>query len=149
MAKGLCCCSTTHWSAGRRFAAAGGERGGQVRAIAGDRVRFGREVFESRPALVAGVSRHADFMLLADVGREHGYHHVATISGRARQCTGHECQPGWQAVGRMARMAGGSWVEALADYAAKPGEMAGRAIGGLVAGPVDAGLVLGWVLAPR
>ncbi|WP_305096855.1 hypothetical protein [Croceibacterium aestuarii] len=136
-------------AAGLRFAAAGAERGGQGRAIAGDRVRFGREALAQRPALVAGVSRHADFILLADVAREHGYRPAATIYGRARQCAGHECQPGWQGVGRMARMAGGSWVEALADYAAKPGEAAGRALGGLVAGPVDSGLVLGWVLAPR
>ena len=49
----------------------------------------------------------------------------------------------------MAGAAGEGWVEALADYAARPGEAAGRMLSGALPGPHDAGLVLGWVLAPR
>ena len=41
--------------------------------IAGDRIRFARALFERRPAMVIGVSRHADALLLEDVGREAGY----------------------------------------------------------------------------
>ena len=136
-------------AAGRRFAEAGRARGGTVRALEGDRIRLAHDVLEGRPALVAGVSRHADFILIEDVAHEAGYRPAATIYGRARQCAGHECQPGWQSLGRMARMAGGGWVEALADYAARPGEVAGAALGGPAPGPFDPGLVLGWVLAPR
>lgn len=140
--------------AGRRFGAAGRASGGDVRAIEGDRIRFARAALAEHPALVAGVSRHADFILIEDVAREAGYRPAATIHGRAHRCAGHECQPGWQALGRMARRAGGGWVEALADYAARPGsgigDAAGLAATGFAAtGPSDAGMVLGWVLAPK
>ena len=135
--------------AGRRFAKAGTARGGAVRAIEGDRIRFARGLLAANPALIAGVSRHADFILIEDVAREAGYRPVTTLYGRADRCAGHECLPGWQSVGRMAQAAGEGWVEALADYAARPGELAGRAPGGVVSGKADAGLVLGWVLAPR
>src|SRR5690606_32397466 len=131
-------------AAGRRFAEAGTAHGGDVRAIEGDRIRFAREVLADRPALIAGVSRHADFILIEDAAREAGYRPAATIYGRARACAGHECQPGWQALGRMASAASEGWVEALADYAARPGEMAARALGGVVSGKADAGVVLGW-----
>ena len=134
-------------AAGRRFAEAGAARGGDVRAIEGDRIRFSREVLADRPALIAGVSRHADFILIEDAAREAGYRPAATIYGRARTCAGHECQPGWQSLGRMASAAGEAWVEALADYAAKPGEAAGQAFSAAVPRRADAGLVLGWVLA--
>jgi hypothetical protein len=136
-------------AAGRRFAAAGAARGAEVRAIDGDRIRFAREVLEGRPALVAGVSRHADFILIEDAAREAGYRPAATIYGRARTCAGHECQPGWQSLGRMASAAGEGWIEALAEYAAQPGR---RAMGALAAGVphrADPGLVLGWILAPQ
>ena len=133
--------------AGERFAAAGAARGGEVRAIEGDRFRFARGLLAANPALIAGVSRHADFILIEDVAREAGYRPVTTLYGRADRCAGHECLPGWQSVGRMAQAAGEGWVEALADYAAKPGEMAGRAFGVAVPRRADAGLVLGWVLA--
>src|SRR5690606_1021277 len=115
-------------AAGRRFAAAGRARGGEVRAIEGDRIRFAREVLAGRPALVAGVSRHADFILIEDVAREAGYRPAATIYGRETRCAGHECRPGWQSLGRMASAAGEGWVEAVADYAALPSELAGRAL---------------------
>ena len=136
-------------AAGQRFAEAGQARGADVRAIEGDRIRFSRQVLESRPALIAGVSRHADFILIEDAAREAGYRPAATIYGRARTCAGHECQPGWQSLGRMASAAGEGWVEALADYAAKPGDMAERVPSGVLAERADAGLVLGWVLAGR
>ena len=135
-------------AAGRRFAEAGTAHGGEVRAIEGDRIRFAREVLDSRPALIAGVSRHADFSLIEDAAREAGYRPAATIYGRARTCAGHECQPGWQSLGRMASAAGEGWVEALAEYAARPGQAMSNALS-LAAGRSDTGLVLGWVLAPR
>ena len=47
--------------------------GGEALAIEGDRIRFARAVFERRPSLVVGVSRHADALLIEDVGREAGY----------------------------------------------------------------------------
>lgn len=134
--------------AGRRFAEAGAARGGEVRAIEGDRIRFARGLLAANPGLIAGVSRHADFILIEDVAREAGYRPAATVYGRAGLCAGHECLPGWQSVGRMAQAAGEGWVEALADYAAKPGEAAGQALGAAVRGRADPGLVLGWVLAP-
>jgi hypothetical protein len=40
-------------------------------------------------------------------------------------------------------------VEALATYAARPGEAMARAAGAAAHGRADTGLVLGWVLAPR
>lgn len=134
-------------AAGRRFAAAGAAQGGAVRAIEGDRVRFAREVLERRPALVAGVTRHADALLIEEVAREAGYQRVALLSGRGERCSGADCRPGWQALGRLADVAGGAWVEALAAYAARPHGAAGLGQALAPAGR-DAGLVLGWVLAP-
>jgi hypothetical protein len=57
-------------AAGRRLAAT---FPGEVLAIAGDRVRFARALFQRRPALVAGVSRAADALLIEEVAREAGY----------------------------------------------------------------------------
>lgn len=134
--------------AGRRFAAAGEARGGKVVAIAGDRVRFAQTALARRPALVAGVSRHADALMIEDVAREAGYAPVAVLHGKGRTCALQECRPGWQALGRMARDAGGEWIEALADFAVRPGQLAGQmAVSAMPR--ADAGLVLGWVLAPR
>ncbi len=42
-------------------------------AIAGDRIRFAREVFSRQPLLVRGLTRQGDRVLIEDVGREHGY----------------------------------------------------------------------------
>lgn len=133
--------------AGQRFAGAGTARGGNVRPIEGDRIRVAQAALKSSPALIAGVSRHADFILIEDVAREAGYRPVATVYGRAGRCSGHECHPGWQSLGRMARAAGGGWVEALADYAAKPGEVVGRVLASAPGPRVDPGVVFGWVLA--
>jgi hypothetical protein len=62
---------------GRRFAAAAGARGDKAVPIKGDRIRFARAVFERAPALVIGVSRSADALLIEEVGRETGYVPVA------------------------------------------------------------------------
>jgi len=136
-------------AAGRRFAAAGEAQGGAVRPIEGDRIRFARGVLEQRPALIAGVSRHADALLIEDAAQEAGYRRVTLVSGRAQRCEGAECLPGWQALGRLAGAAGGAWVEALAAYAAKPGRAMARAAVEPSLRKADPGLVLGWVLAPR
>lgn len=48
-----------------------------VLAIEGDRVRFARTVFESRPAIVRGVSRQADAVLVQEVAEEEGYERTA------------------------------------------------------------------------
>jgi hypothetical protein len=72
--------------AGRRLAAAGEATGEHVLAIEGDRIRFARAVFERAPALVIGVSRAADAVLIEDVGREAGYPTVPvpiSLAGRS------------------------------------------------------------------
>ncbi len=58
---------------GREFAAIGDAWNRKVMPIEGDPIRFGREIFNSRPALVQGVSRQADTVLLEEVGAEAGY----------------------------------------------------------------------------
>lgn len=63
--------------AGRRFAASAQARGDKALAIDGDRIRFARAVFERAPALVVGVSRAADAVLVEDVAREAEYMPVA------------------------------------------------------------------------
>jgi hypothetical protein len=62
----------------RTFAVSAQVQGGAnpVR-IHGDRVRFARALFERMPALVVGVSRSADAVLIEDVAREAGYVPVA------------------------------------------------------------------------
>jgi len=71
--------------AGRRFAAAGEASGERVLPIEDDRIRFARTVFERAPALVVGVSRSADAVLIGDVGREAGYTRVAVPPSLAGQ----------------------------------------------------------------
>jgi hypothetical protein len=70
---------------GRRFAAAAGARGDKAVPIEGDRIRFARAVFERAPALVIGVSRSADALLIEEVGRETGYVPVAVPAPLANQ----------------------------------------------------------------
>jgi len=130
--------------AGRRFA----EAGGSSRAIDGDRIRFAREVFAAKPALVAGVSRQADFVLIADVAAEMGYVLAAEFEGRGKGCAGTQCLPGWNALGRVANAAGQGWAEALGSWAADPKGGVPSPVRAAAARP-DAGLVLGWVLVPR
>jgi hypothetical protein len=69
--------------AGRRLAAAGQARGDEILAIEGDRIRFARALYERAPALVVGVSRAADAVLIEDVGREAGYVPVAVPTSLA------------------------------------------------------------------
>lgn len=129
--------------AGRRFAEAGRARGGHVVELAGDRIRLARQVLDSRPALLVGVSRSADALLVEEVAGEAGYTRVALVSGEAGGCAAQDCAPGWQALARMAVAAQGHWAEALADYAAGQGL---AQIGRDAALP-PAGRALGWVLA--
>jgi hypothetical protein len=68
---------------GRRFAAS--TRGSLP--IEGDRIRFARALFERAPALVVGVSRAADAVLIEDVGREAGYVPVAAPKALAGKLT--------------------------------------------------------------
>lgn len=47
---------------------------GAALAVEGDRIRFARRLFgEQRPTKVVGMTRYADFLMLADSAREHGY----------------------------------------------------------------------------
>jgi hypothetical protein len=62
---------------GRAFADAGSAWNRAVIAIEGDRVRFARELFARRPAIVQGVSLQADALLLEEVAQEAGYERVS------------------------------------------------------------------------
>ena len=68
----------------RSFAASACAQGAGAKAIEGDRIRFARAVFARKPALVVGVSRAADAVLIADVAREAGYAPVAVPPTLAR-----------------------------------------------------------------
>lgn len=57
----------------RSFAVSAKLRGAEAMRIEGDRIRFARGLFARMPALVVGVSRSADAVLIEDVGREAGY----------------------------------------------------------------------------
>ena len=104
----------------RRFAAAGRDAGADVRAIAGDRIRFARDALAHRPALVAAITRHADALLIAEVAAEAGYAIATEMRGDGVACEGTTCDPGWVALNRLAVGAGGAWPEALAGWAADP-----------------------------
>src|SRR5690606_29846875 len=134
--------------AGRRFAAAGQARGGEVLAIEGDRIRFTRAALERRPALIAGVSRHADALLIEDVAREPGYQRLAALQRNTGRRAGRDCEGGWGSLGTMAQAAGAGWIEALAEYAVQPGQ-SGTFVPAGARRRTDAGLVVGWVLAAR
>ena len=57
----------------RSFAVSAKTRGAAALLIEGDRIRFARAVFARMPAMVVGISRSADAVLIGDVGREAGY----------------------------------------------------------------------------
>ena len=57
----------------RSFAVSAKVRGAEALRIEGDRIRFARALFARMPALVVGVSRSADAVLIEDAGREAGY----------------------------------------------------------------------------
>jgi hypothetical protein len=67
---------------GRRLARA---HGGEALSIEGDRIRFARALFERHPALVVGVSRPADALLIEDVGREAGFRPVSDAGGSLQE----------------------------------------------------------------
>jgi hypothetical protein len=84
---------------GRAFVAAGQARGDKVLPIEGDRIRFARAVFERVPALVIGVSRSADAVLIEDVAREAGYAPVAVPAPLAAMLAGTQGPDRGQALG--------------------------------------------------
>jgi hypothetical protein len=45
----------------------------EARALEGDRVRFARAVLAAAPESIAGLTRHADFLLLAGTAEEEGF----------------------------------------------------------------------------
>lgn len=135
--------------AGRRFAAAGEAKGIAPQPIEGDRIRLARSVLAGAPAVIVGVSRHADLLLIADAAREAGYVTAARLQSHVGRCTGAECMPGWNALARAGRAAGADWAEVLAAFAADPRGAAPSASTGNWFGGKDGGLVLGWVLAKR
>jgi hypothetical protein len=60
--------------AARAFAEA---RGGKAVAIKGDRIRLARRLLADGPQQLTVIGRHADLLLIADVGREEGYRATA------------------------------------------------------------------------
>lgn len=62
---------------GSAFAEAGRAWNREVLALEGDRIRFARAVFARSPAIVQGVSRQGDAVLVAEVAREEGYEQVS------------------------------------------------------------------------
>lgn len=135
-------------AAGRRFADAGKAAGGQTTAIEGDAIRFAQSVVQMRPALIAGVSRHAEALLIAEVAGEAGYALATEFRGTASGCEGFCTSPGWNPLNRMAVNAGTGWVEALASWASNP-QATDLPAPRQIAHAGDPGTVLGWVLVPR
>ena len=135
-------------NAGKRFADAGRAAGATTRAIHGDPVRFGREVLAQKPALIAGVSRYSEALLLGEVALEEGYVLATELRGCGDRCEGFTVSPGWNALNRMAADAGGNWVEMLAAWAANPQASTLPEVRRFAAA-ADRGTVLGWVLVPR
>lgn len=73
---------------GRAFAAAEGAWARPATKLEGDRIRFARNLFARKPALVRGVSRQADAVLIEDVAAEAGYERVALkVDGAALDWT--------------------------------------------------------------
>ena len=57
----------------RGLADAAAQRGTVTRAITGDRIRFAREQIKRAPSALAGITGHADFILLSGCAAEVGY----------------------------------------------------------------------------
>lgn len=134
-------------AAGRRFAEAGRVAGGRVLALEGDPIRLTQAVLRDRPALIAGVSRQADALLVEEAAGEGGYVRVAAFVGQGARCTATDCRPGWHALGRMAASSGTGWVEALASYAARPRHASEVLIAAASVAHADPGRAFGWLLA--
>jgi hypothetical protein len=136
--------------AGRRFAAVSEARGAHVLSIEGDLVRFARPLFERKPAVVVGVTRWSDAVLIEDVGRETGYLSVAVLRGPATTgCIADESAAVWPALCRMAKAAGDGWIEALADFAVGSTGATAQQSAPPPTGMADSRQVTGWVLAPK
>ncbi|MES2699659.1 MAG: hypothetical protein V4647_08625 [Pseudomonadota bacterium] len=132
-------------AAGRRFAEAGGS---SARALQGDPVRLMQALLPARPALIAGISRHADAVLAIEAAGEAGYVLAAEMLGDTQQCSANTCDGGWVPLTRMAVGAGPAWVEALAGWAIDP---QARELPAADARSVHRSdeTALGWVLLPR
>ena len=61
----------------RQLAAAGEPWQRNALAIEGDTIRFARDVFARRPAVVRGISRQGHAVLIEEVAEESGYERVA------------------------------------------------------------------------
>jgi hypothetical protein len=137
-------------AAGLRFSRAGAAAGRPSMAVEGDAVRFARALVESRPALIAGVTRHADALLIGEVAAEAGYVLAAELMGDVRGCSGNSCDSGFVALTRMAVGAGPLWAEAFGAWAANPqvASMPEPAAGSFDPSG-DRDRALGWLLVPR
>ena len=74
-AAGLMVFDPEHADACRRVEGAAAAQGCATLPVVGDRVRFGRDLFASgkAPAIVAGLTHYADYILLSGCAAEHGY----------------------------------------------------------------------------
>lgn len=133
-------------AAGLRFEAAGRVGGASPLAITGDRVRFTRTILEDRPALLAGLTRSADSLMVEEIAAELGYHRILELHGLGGICSLHAGRLGWESLSRTIRAAHEAWIEALAHFAARP---AGEAVLPPPPrdAPLDKGLVVGWIMA--
>ncbi|GAA0271692.1 hypothetical protein GCM10009127_09930 [Alteraurantiacibacter aestuarii] len=134
--------------AGQRFAAAGRAAGTSSRAIEGDTIRFAQELVASRPALIAGVSRHADALMIGEVALEAGYTLAAEIRGQSEGCECFTHDSAWLPLARMAVGARHDWAERFAGWAARPDGTA-EAMSIAARRQPDRELALGWLLVPR
>jgi hypothetical protein len=135
-------------TAGARFAAAGTAAGTDSVEVAGDRVRFARDLVASRPALIAGVTRQADAVMIADVAAEAGYVLAAELRGNMLGCTGNACDSAFVALTRVAVSASGLWADAFGAWAANPQASAAPTLA-LSAPPADSEIAMGWLLVPK
>ena len=135
-------------AAGRRFAEAGAAAGTPSRMVEGDTIRFARALVETRPALIAGVTRYADALLISEVAAEAGYILAAELRGDAAGCTGNSCDGSFVALTRIMVGAGSMWAETFGAFAANPQgtAMPAPASGGWF---TDRESAMGWLLVPR
>lgn len=135
--------------AGRHFAKAGAAQGARVQPIHGDRIRFTRDIAAKNPSLIAGVSRYADFLLIADVLSEAGYSAAAVLHSHAGLCHASQCQKGWSRLSQVGKAVGKNWPETLAYFITKPENSSRKIPIRNIETTPDRGLILGWVLARK
>lgn len=136
-------------AAGVRFAQAGAAAGRPSMAVEGDAIRFARALVETRPSLIAGVTRHADALLIGEVAAEAGYGLAAELMGDATGCSGNSCDAGFIALTRMAVGAGPLWAEAFGAWAANPQGAVPTGLAEASSGWfTDRDRALGWLLVP-